>query len=148
MSASPSRMKLIRDQYVLVCSESSLSCVLNHITLSTFYFEGVTLSVFLRGSFGREDRVRTKTGAQEVEHLVTRAMAGGWRLSAALLLSEFCVKELLKKLPGSRACVLCMTKGKVFLCGECPCDCERSTPRVRLRHSVSSQPLTAFTVFT
>lgn len=90
MSASPSRMKLIRDQYVLVCSESSLSCVLNHITLSTFYFEGVALSVFLRGSFGREDRVRTKTGAQEVEHLVTRAMAGGWRLSGALLLSEFC----------------------------------------------------------
>lgn len=81
-------MKLIRDQYVLVCSESSLSCVLNHLTLSTFYFEGVALSVFLRGSFGR-DRVRTKT-AQEVEHLVARAMAGGWRLSAALLLSEFC----------------------------------------------------------
>lgn len=50
----------------VVCSESSLSCVLNHITLSTFYFEGVALSVFLRGSFGREDRVRTKTGAQEV----------------------------------------------------------------------------------
>lgn len=141
-------MKLIRDQYVLVCSESSLSCVLNHITLRTFYFEGVALSAFLKGSFGREARMRTKTGAQEVEHLVTRAMAGGWRLSAVMLLSEFCVKELLKKLPGSRACVLCMTKGKVFLCGECPCDCERSTPRVRLRHSVSSQPSTAFTVFT
>lgn len=92
--------------------------------------------------------MRTKTGAQEVEHLVTRAMAGGWRLSAVMLLSEFCVKEFLKKLPGSRACVLFMTKGKVFLCGECPCDCERSTPRVRLRHSVSSQPSTAFTVFT
>lgn len=108
-------MKLIRDQYVLVCSESSLSCVLNHITLSTFYFEGVALSVFLRGSFGREDRVRTKTGAQEVEHLVTRAMAGGWRLSAALLLSEFCYRTFKKASWKQSVCALYDEGESIFM---------------------------------
>lgn len=59
--------------------------------------------------------MRTKTGDQEVEHLVTRAMAGGWRLSAALLLSEFCVEELLKKLPGSKACALYDEGESIFM---------------------------------